>query len=395
MHFPKKSRASGVRRALKSVVDAFIYCESKLHLKNAPLPNGKKCILILRKDGLGDCIIFYPTLAAYREYYKGDKITLVFPKVFETLSPLLDAVDNIIWFDAKKFSHNLLYRRRFLLDLRKKNYDVAIYPVFSREQIGDLMIKMTSTKETIGFGSKDDSSFSKTITPPKDMRLEIDRDRYFAESITDKKIDIAFPTIDIEKLPKDRSYELIIKYSLNERPFVIVFPGAGESYKIWQPQKFASIIDYLADKGITPVVCGNETERKLVKEILSYSKLADKAVDLGGQTDLPTLAHLLVRSKFYFGSDTGILHLAVALGIPSVALTWEGSLGRFFPYGDLSQNVVICTRSSSNETLMAGDKPLLKLNELHPSIKDISVEQVITEIKKMKSALGTYINNHE
>jgi ADP-heptose:LPS heptosyltransferase len=260
--------------------------------------------------------------------------------------------------------------------------------------MGDFMVKISCAKETVGFEGKDNSIYGRLITPPKDMNLEIDRDRYFAEMVTNKKIDIAFPTIDIKKLPAERSKEIIQRYSLDEKPFVIVFPGAGEPYKIWQAQRFAAIIDYLVEKNIIPVICGNSSEKKLVKEILSYAKYADKVIDLSGQTDLPTLAHILIQSKFYFGSDTGILHLAMALRIPTVALTWEGSLGRFFPYSNLQKNIAICARSSSDDALMVSDKPLLELDELHPSIKDISVEQVITELEKMESMIDTNINNH-
>jgi ADP-heptose:LPS heptosyltransferase len=383
MPFSKKSRTSGVRYIFKSIIDNLIYLESRFCRKDPSSPNGKKRVLILRKDGLGDCIIFYPTLAAYREYYRDDEITLVFPKVFESLFPLLNSIDKIIWFDANKFSGNLFYRRRFLLDLHRKNYDVVLYPVFTRETMGDFMVKISCAKETVGFDGKDNSIYGRLITPPKDMNLEIDRDRYFAEMVTNKKIDIAFPTIDIKKLPAERSKEIIQRYSLDEKPFVIVFPGAGKPYKIWQPDKFAAVIDYLIENNMTPVVCGDKKETTLAKDIISQVRSPDKVVDISGQTDLPTMAHLLARAKFYFGSDTSILHLATAIKTPTLCIMGGGHFGRFFPYGDLTCNKIVF---DENMTCMNDDWACtknIKAGDSAPCIGSIKVEKVKMAINDM------------
>jgi len=383
-----------MRGMLKAAIDSLICFESSFH-KRAPALQAKKRILILRKDGLGDCIIFYPTLAAYREFYKNDEMTLVFPIAFKSLSPLLASIENVIWFDAKKFSGDLLYRRKFLLDLHRKNFDIAIYPVFSREAAGDMMMRAAAAKETIGFRGQNDSLYNKVVSLPETVRLEIDRDMRFAESITGKKIVASFPTIDIKRLPNGTSDELIRKHSLDKKQFVIVFPGAGEPYKIWQPEKFAAIIDYFIEKDVMPVVCGNERERDLVKEILVKASHADRAVDLSGQTDLPTMAHLLARSKLYFGSDTGILHLAVALEVPSIALAWEGSFGRFFPYGDPNRNVAITVHPKTPAEAGSAPSAPLDLGKLHPSVRDISVNQAIEELEKMERSLDINAHDHE
>ncbi len=370
------------KNSLRKIIDGAIYFESFFHHRPTKREKAGRRVLILRKDGLGDCIIFYPTLKLYREFYKDAEITLIFPKLFQTLAPLLTDVDKVIWFDHRRFGSNFFYRRRFLLDLKQTGYDVAIYPVFSREAIGDLMIKITAAKERIEFGVN-------IITPPE-MISELDRDVYFAEKVTGKKAEITFPTIEIEKLPKEKALELIHKNHLIDKQFIFIFPETGNyKYRIWPLERFAAIIEFIIEQGLTPVICSSIREKPLVVDILNRvnQKVRSKVIDLSGQTndgktDFADLAHLLHHSLFYFGSDTGPLHLAVALGVPSIAIVGSGGLRRFFPYGDSRKNRALYDKEHSY-TLGGWDDAYLYGDDTHPSIKNISVGSAKKEIEDL------------
>jgi heptosyltransferase-1 len=377
-------------------MESILFVRAVLEEKNAT----KKRILIMRKDGLGDCIIFYPTLRAYREYYADADITLIFPTYFESLAAILgkELVDHVIWFDHKKFGSNFVYRRKFLLDLKRGGYDVFIYPVFSRETIGFFMMKMAGAPERIGFegdisehGEKSEKrgtlSYTRLIRPPETMNLEIDRDAYFAEQIVGKKVSITFSTIDIKKLPRVTADRYASLYDLVDKKYAVIFPGAGAPYRIWPHEKFAEIIDYLEDKGITAVICGSKKETDLSKQIISLKKQTIKTrtsgaatIDLSGKTDLATLAHILGNAKLYFGSDTGILHLAVAVGTPVVAIVGSGGLNRFFPYGDARINRAVFDKTRKYITGRWIDAENLAPGEIHPSIKNITVNDAKKEI---------------
>jgi ADP-heptose:LPS heptosyltransferase len=382
-------------------IDAIIYAESFFHKRPSQKLDGvhKKRILIMRKDGLGDCIIFYPTLRAYRDYYKNDEITLIFPTYFKDLSPLLgkDLVDIVIWFDHKAFGKSFSYRRKFLLDLKRAGYDVFIYPVYSRETIGYLMMKMTGAHERIGFeegiserGQKAEKkgtvTFTRLIKVPEHIKKEIDRDVYFAEQVTGQKGGVHFPTIDVKKLPFAEAEALLAQHSFIDKKYIVLFPGAGAFYRIWPLEKFAAIVDYSIHAGLTVVICGSEKEKSLAQKIISLSKSGIRAgaiIDLSGQTDLASLSHILSRARFYFGSDTGILHLAVALGTPAVAIVGAGGLIRFFPYGDPAKNRAVYDKTRSYVTGRWLDAHTLAPGEIHPSIKNITVLDAQKEIDSL------------
>jgi heptosyltransferase I len=374
------------RNIIRSVVDSLIALEA-LFIKLDT--HDQRRILIMRKDGLGDCIIFLPMLKTYREYYTDAEITLIFPTLFQSLSPLLKDLDHVLWFDHGKFARSFLYRRNFLLNLRRRGYNVAIYPVFTREPIGDFMMTMTRAKEIYGFADQGETPYTDPVKAPEDISEEIDRNIFFTEKVTSLHPLISFPTIDTNLLTKDAAESIQKEHNLLDKKFVIIFPGSGATYKIWQHHKFASIIEYIASKGLTPVIAGGAKEEKLAKDIATHLPLAtlNKTIILSGQTDLPALAHLLSKSLFYFGSDTGILHLAVAVGTPAIAIVGNGSIGRFFPYGDLSMNRAIFDPSFKPTGNWTGLRKLRE-GEIHPSIKNIPVESATKEIDSMIESLN-------
>jgi ADP-heptose:LPS heptosyltransferase len=140
------------------------------------------------------------------------------------------------------------------------------------------------------------------------------------------------------------------------------------------------IADYFCSKGIITVLCGSQKETKLAEDIISLSNSKGSIVNLSGQTDLSTLSHILGRSICYFGSDTGILHLAVAVGAPAIAIVGMGGLDRFFPYGDTNKNRAVYVKTQRYKTGSWADIHLLTPGEIHPSIKNITVEDAKKEI---------------
>jgi heptosyltransferase-1 len=348
----------------------------------------KKQILILRKDGLGDCLLFFPMLAHFREYYGDAEITLVFPKYFKSLSSLLSDMDTIIWFDHTKFGNSLWYRWMFFYNLKRSGYNVAIYPVYTREPIGDFMMKVTGAEEIIGFAREKGGPYTKKITIPDTLHGELDRNVYFTEQVTQRKIDaVRFPTIDTSKLPADSFEALVKEYELLEEDYVVVFPGSGATYKNWPPERFAEIVAYFVVRNITPVICGSQKELAIAEDISSFLSKdeMDATLVLSGKTDLPALAHLLKHAKLYFGSDTGILHLAVAVGTSTIALVGSGARGRFFPYGDERKNTILfdTTYPPTGEWNMEEVAQLA--GEPHPSITGISVAAAQQEIEYVLS----------
>jgi lipopolysaccharide heptosyltransferase II len=100
---------------------------------------------------------------------------------------------------------------------------------------------------------------------------------------------------------------------------VVLAPGAGWPGKQWPADRFAALATQLtARAGVGVVVVGSRTERALGDEVAAGC--ATGAVNLAGHTTVRQLASVLRRARVFVGNDSGPLHLAAALGVPTVAL---------------------------------------------------------------------------
>ncbi|MCS7219934.1 MAG: glycosyltransferase family 9 protein [Anaerolineae bacterium] len=102
-------------------------------------------------------------------------------------------------------------------------------------------------------------------------------------------------------------------------PYIVIHAGSGSYSRArrWDPWKFAAVADALVDRlGVNVVVVGTFTDDgdKVVRAMRS------PALNLQGQTDLADLAAVLRRCKLFIGADSGVMHLAAAVGVPVIAL---------------------------------------------------------------------------
>jgi ADP-heptose:LPS heptosyltransferase len=99
----------------------------------------------------------------------------------------------------------------------------------------------------------------------------------------------------------------------------IVHPGAALPSRRWPPDRWATVVGSLRAAGRRVVLTGSAAERPLALEIAARAGIASTAV-LAGTTDLSQLAAAVAVADSVVAADTGIGHLATALGTPSVLL---------------------------------------------------------------------------
>jgi heptosyltransferase-2 len=105
----------------------------------------------------------------------------------------------------------------------------------------------------------------------------------------------------------------------HEGRVVGVFPGGNAPSRRWDPARFAELTRRLTKRGNRVVVFGGPTERQLTARVAG-----DAAVDLGGRTDLAQLAAGIASCDLLVTNDSGPLHLAAAVGTPTVSLWGAG-----------------------------------------------------------------------
>jgi ADP-heptose:LPS heptosyltransferase len=111
---------------------------------------------------------------------------------------------------------------------------------------------------------------------------------------------------------------------------LIVHPGSGGAWKRWPAERFAEVIAAVAARhALTVMVHQGPADRAAVEALLAR---LDRPVERLVEPELPALAAALAGSRAYLGGDTGVSHLAAAVGAPSVILFPPAHLPRWTPW---------------------------------------------------------------
>jgi len=133
----------------------------------------------------------------------------------------------------------------------------------------------------------------------------------------------------------------------------------------------------LERENIVCVICGSKTDHEACAQVAALSK---DSINAAGRLSIEKLTALLQDSMFYFGNDTGIAHLSMAVGVTTMTVMGVGHFGRFFPYPDQKNNIAIfdphapCMNDNWQCIQGRTDKPA-------PCIESVSVEAAWDKIQ--------------
>jgi len=103
-------------------------------------------------------------------------------------------------------------------------------------------------------------------------------------------------------------------------------PGAAFGpAKRWPPPRVAQVAHQLmVERGLTPVLVGAGGDLETIAQVVRHYRLLAGAgpdiIDLGGRTDVPTLAGVFALSRAVVSNDSGAMHVAAAVGVPVTAI---------------------------------------------------------------------------
>jgi ADP-heptose:LPS heptosyltransferase len=119
------------------------------------------------------------------------------------------------------------------------------------------------------------------------------------------------------------------KNSLKSKPVLVISPGSGSREKNWPVISFEAIARWWQERagGRVITVLGPVEEERGGYDSLGHQGLVIRGIALG------CLAAMIARCSLYIGNDSGISHVAAALGVPTVVIFGPSSIKQWTPRG--------------------------------------------------------------
>ncbi|WP_425495323.1 glycosyltransferase family 9 protein [Pandoraea captiosa] len=128
------------------------------------------------------------------------------------------------------------------------------------------------------------------------------------------------------------------KFRLEPGRFVVVHPGSRMPSRRWPVERFASIADKVTRLGYRVILTGGAQEREIADALTTRAH--EPIVDFCSKTSLGTLAALIAHARLLICNDTGVSHIAAALGTRSVVVACGSDVPRWAPLDTARHHVV-------------------------------------------------------
>jgi len=280
-------------------------------------------ILIRATNWLGDAVMSLPAIRVIRQVCPRAEIALAARPSVAGLYTRESSVNRVIPCPA---SESLARRRAFAATLRNEHFDAAFLLPNSFDAA--LTAWLARIPERIGY-ARDGRRWLLTRPIPRPEPGDIPRHErfYYLELLRRAGLIEQFPdsaAIRLEGIPAAREAGLAHLRSLGvEGPAIGVSPGAAYgNAKRWPPERFAEAARSVAAAlGASVLVFGSAAERELCETVAAGLRAASiDARNLAGATSLAEFFDLAAACRLYLTNDSGAMHAASALGVPTVAI---------------------------------------------------------------------------
>ncbi|HDH31536.1 MAG TPA: glycosyltransferase family 9 protein [Candidatus Wolfebacteria bacterium] len=342
--FIKKFKLRLVRRFINWLNFILRIC-NKILFTRLKLP--PKNILIYKIGNIGDIVCAIPSFIAIRKNFPKAKIILLTSPGKKGMLGAKELLDGVRYLDEIKiyYSDDIASARqklKLLCDLRKSRYDLFI-------QIPDdwiklrtlfrnmLAVKLMGIKSVMGFRIRTVKCFWKTqidyLIEKNETENLIDILKLYG--IKNDKIEFEFNISEEFK----KNAEKALKKKWDERYdgggiIVAICPGGNYYEKKWPAEKFAEAAEYLKNNYNAKIVILGGKNDIQNSEIIERRLHSRNCLSLAGKLGILESMAVLKKCDFLLSNDSGLIHIAAAIGKPVVALfSIRNILGKWFPFG--------------------------------------------------------------
>lgn len=288
--------------------------------------NNYKNILLINFGGIGDEILFLPTIRSLKKSYPESKITLVLEPRSKSIQNLSNIIDDTIGVDIKgkaKYTELLKFYFKALFG----NFDLVISS--GGNKLIPVLLFFTGIKTRIGYDTG--ILTQKLLT----KAVKLNKNQYAGKMYHDLVQELTGQTYEDPE---------IVLEDLSRTPnSVLVHPGVSNMsikkniIKNWPNITWAKLIEELLNKGKTVSLAGGPDDKECIEEIREYfkDKKYDNFIDMYGKTkNIMDLAKLIKQTEVLVCSDSAPMHIGIATNTKTIAIFGPTDEAKLIPKSD-------------------------------------------------------------
>ncbi len=340
-------------------------------------------VLLISCGGLGDTVLFayvvdrFLTLAEPNE-----RVVLLCNQGSEKMGFLFPSGVEILSIDFQRLRKNLSYRWSTMANLFEANFRLVIHTDHLRHpDMDEALAKACEAKETIAMKPRYFAKYSKR------MKTSLSTyNRLFDSGIGRKDkirrwlefagwLSNATPEFKVLNLPEER----IPAPTAEPAPLVIIHPYSAVKEKQFSPALYKEICKSIPD-GYEIAITGTTIDRQRNPAFESLIKMPRVHFEGAGFREL---ASRMRAATLVISVDTACMHLAVAVGAPTLCLASAAYVGEIVPYDPTLSppHVQFIYKTMKCEGCL-GNCHLPTINGMHPCVAQLPDEAIIEQIRK-------------
>lgn len=278
-------------------------------------------ILFINFGGIGDEILFLPTIFSVKEKYPDAKITLCLEPRSKGIKELCSEIDEVFPIDIKN-QNKLKAFLSLVKFIRKEHFDTIISS--GANKFIPILLFLSGAKTKIGYNS---GFLSKLLLTEA---VILNKKQYAGNMYHDlvKKftgLEAKLPKIEIKTAADWIGNENRFK----EENSVLIHPGVSKMsvqkgiIKIFGANKWVEIIETLLGQGKRVFLAGGPDDDEIIKQITDKisPNLKSRLLNYYGKTkNLKELAQLISKMEVMICSDSAPMHIGVAVGTKTIAI---------------------------------------------------------------------------
>jgi ADP-heptose:LPS heptosyltransferase len=359
----------------------FLLTASKFYLRNAmrrrpPRPledldlSGVRRVLLLNATALGDLLFSTPVFRALRETYPHWQVdVLVHPRCQDLAAP------------NPNLSRLWLYPGRgiglvsLMRQIRQQHYDLVVV-LHGNDPEATLIARAAGTPFIIGSAKSPLAfAYSATVSHPDPLEHAIERRLAYARLLgadtENRHMDLTVPAAE-----QQRARDILMQHFGGlPKLLVALHPTGSAPYKWWPQERYAELGKFIQDRYQAPIlIISGKKDRPTAEQLAT--QLSGPTLVIGGRYPLLTVAGLLSHCRLLVANDSGPLHMALALGVPTIALLGADHPARIGPY-----QVDTATYLYAKESACSEPDCLTRRCSDNLCLQAISTEEVIATLQ--------------